>query len=57
MVINFAICWKGLMLLSTNRVIQLTPLFSNNLISYTQSAGNQSLKASRILRDYMQRFF
>lgn len=41
MVINFAICWKGLVLLSTNRVIQLTPLFSNNLTSYTQSAGNQ----------------
>ena len=41
MVINFAICWEGLVFLSTNRVIQLTPLFSNNLISYTQSAGNQ----------------
>jgi hypothetical protein len=41
MVINFAICWEGLVLLSTNRVIQLTPLFSNNLTSYTQSAGNQ----------------
>jgi hypothetical protein len=41
MVINFAICWEGLVLLSTNRVIQLTPLFSKNLTSYTQSAGNQ----------------
>jgi hypothetical protein len=53
MVINFAICWEGLVLISTNRVIQLTPprqaylcrpggpLFSNNLTSYTQSAGNQ----------------
>jgi hypothetical protein len=41
MVRNFAICWEGLVLLSTNRVIQLTPLFSKNLTSYTQSAGNQ----------------
>ena len=41
MVINFAICWEGLVLLSTNRVIQLTTLFSNNLTSYTLSAGNQ----------------
>jgi hypothetical protein len=46
MVINFAICWEGLVLLSTNRVIQLTPLFSKNLTSYTQSAGNQKELAS-----------
>jgi len=48
MVINFAICWKGLVFLSANRVIPLTPLFSNNLTSYTQSAGNQKESTSLV---------
>ena len=34
-IINFAICWNGLVLMST--------LYGKNLISYTQSAGNLSL--------------
>jgi hypothetical protein len=48
MVRNFAICWEGLVLLSTNRVMQLTTLFSQNLSSYSQSAGNQKESASLV---------
>ena len=38
-IINFAICWNGLVLMST--------LNGKNLISYTQSAGNLSLGSSK----------
>jgi hypothetical protein len=48
MVINFAICWEGLVFLSTNRVSQLTPLSSNNLTNYTQSAGNQKVSETLV---------
>ena len=38
-VINLAICWNSLVLIST--------LYGKNLISYTQSAGNLSLYLSK----------
>lgn len=42
-VINFAICWNSLVLLST--------LNSKNLNNYTQSAGNQKLSSSETIRE------